>query len=744
MANGGRGGSGTLQVSDASVLIGAGGRLRLGGVAGGGSGALLLGPGTLHFGAGATFVINDNGALRFGGAPGANIEAGSIVGLGTLRNDGSIEFNQRDTALLEATVTGSGRIISTSGIATLTGENTYTGGTTIAGGTLQLGNGGTSGSILGNVTNNGTFAFNRSDALSFAGVISGSGAVNKTGSGTTILTGDSSYTGNTGIYSGALQVDGSIVSSAHVYDGATLSGTGTVGSAMVRSGGTLSPGSTTSGSGTLTVGGDLTFAAGSSYAVGIAGDGASDLTHVMGTASILGGVISVTALDAQSSYQNGQTYKILTSDTAVSGTFDDAVSKSAFLDANETYDAKNVYLTVSTKGADEVLFETVAETKNQMATAKALDTLEQSGPSLGLYNRLLMLSADEARNAFDQLSGEAHASAKAALVESSQFVRNAMNNRLRSASGTTPTLPVMAYGPETKTVPDAFDSFTPAAKPVDHGAWMQGYGSWDRYDGNGNAAGLDYTTGGFVTGVDGMVLDNWRLGFLAGYSRTTFDLNERSSSGQSDNYTLGAYTDTQWAMPQGALALRSGLAYTWSKVEMERLAYFSGFSDSLGSNYNAGTLQAHGELAYRWGDEETFLEPFANLAYVRVHTDSFMESGSTAAALSVGSDTLDTAFTTLGVRASKAFTLGGLMASAQGSIGWRHAYGDLATSSTNSFVGSSAFAVDGVPITKDAATIEAGLNFMVSSDATLGISYTGQFGNDAYENGFDAKFRVRF
>src|SRR5204862_486090 len=55
--------------------------------------------------------------------------------------------------------------------------NTYTGGTTVSGGTLQIGNGGTVGSITGNVTDNANLAFNRSDAVAFAGIISGSGSV---------------------------------------------------------------------------------------------------------------------------------------------------------------------------------------------------------------------------------------------------------------------------------------------------------------------------------------------------------------------------------------------------------------------------------------------------------------------------------------------------------------------------------------------------------------------------------------
>ena len=50
------------------------------------------------------------------------------------------------------------------------------GGTTIAAGTLQLGDGGADGSILGDVLDNGTLAFNRSDVATFAGTISGSGA----------------------------------------------------------------------------------------------------------------------------------------------------------------------------------------------------------------------------------------------------------------------------------------------------------------------------------------------------------------------------------------------------------------------------------------------------------------------------------------------------------------------------------------------------------------------------------------
>ncbi len=98
---------------------------------------------------------------------------------------------------------------NTAGTLILAGANTYTGATTISAGTLQIGDGGTTGSLaspaIGTVAGS-VLAFNRSNALTVGGLISGAGAVNQIGTGVTTLTGPNTYTGVTTLSAGTINL----------------------------------------------------------------------------------------------------------------------------------------------------------------------------------------------------------------------------------------------------------------------------------------------------------------------------------------------------------------------------------------------------------------------------------------------------------------------------------------------------------------------------------------------------------
>ena len=126
---------------------------------------------------------------------------------------GSLVFNHSDSQTFAPAIVGNGSVTQTgSGILTLLGDDGYSGGTTVSGGTLQVGNGGsgetlTSGTI--SLSNSAALVFNHSDALTYSGVIGGTGSLTKIGPGLlTLLGGSNAFTYNSGttISGGTLQI----------------------------------------------------------------------------------------------------------------------------------------------------------------------------------------------------------------------------------------------------------------------------------------------------------------------------------------------------------------------------------------------------------------------------------------------------------------------------------------------------------------------------------------------------------
>lgn len=103
------------------------------------------------------------------------------------------------------------------------------------------------------------------------------------------------------------------------------------------------------------------------------------------------------------------------------------------------------------------------------------------------------------------------------------------------------------------------------------------------------------------------------------------------------------------------------------------------------------------------------------------------------------------AFTTLGLRGSTTFDLAGANVTAKGMVSWRHAFGDVPPLSAMRFAGGgNAFTIGGLPIGRDAAVVEGGLDLALSPSAMLGVSYGGQFGSDFFDQSVRANLNVKF
>ena len=571
----------------------------------------------------------------------------------------------------------------------------------------------------------GTVEFNHTSTnYSFDAVLSGYGTIEQR-AGVTVLTADSSaFTGSTNVLGGRLAVNGSLANSlVTVSNGGTLGGTGTVGTLVVESGGIVGPGNSI---GTLTVSGAYTPASGSTFQTEIATNGTSDLLAVGGAAEIASGAqLQVVMTGAPASYVVGTQFIVLTA-TSVSGNYtltgDTVISP--FIHIVAEYDATHVYLDV----VQDAAFAASGGTRNQAAVAGGLDSLPGGSP---LFTAVTALPTNAAAlAAFDQLSGEEHASLKGSLIQDSGLLRQAALDRLRAAFGgvDAPAGAVFLYGE------------SGPVKPEGAAVWGRAFGAWGSNDGDGNAAGFSRNTQGFVFGIDALFAESFRAGFLAGYSRSSFDVDARASSGSSDDFHVGLYGGGQW----GPIGLRGGLAYSLHQIETSRNVAFGGFGNTLKGDYDAGTFQAFAEAGYRVDlTPAAAFEPFAGLALVDLHTNAFTETGGAAALSGAGSDTR-TAFTTLGLHGSYAFDLNGMPAAARGTIGWRHAFGDVTPLADLAFAGGSSFTVAGVPIARDAAVIEAGLDVSFSPNVKLSIAYDGQLAADARDNGFKSDLSWKF
>lgn len=408
------------------------------------SGGTTISSGTLQVGNGGT-----NGSL----------------GSGTISDNAALVFDHSDSIVLSNSISGTGSLTQGgTGMLTLVGTNTYSGPTLITSGTLQVGDGGTIGTLgTGAISNNSALVFNRSDSVVVSNTISGAGSLTQAGAGTIILVADNTYTGLTVISSGTLQVgnggtlgalgtgaisNNSMLIFDHTDDilvtnqisgigSLTQAGTGTLtltnvntysGGTWVENGGTLAvQDSHALGSGglnliegtlnldqtTVYVGGSYTQGADGTLEITIGGTNTtSGSTNsygrliVAGTAS-LGGTVSVVQANGYLPEHNDQ-FVLVTASNGVTGTFSTLTNNftySSLLSPKLVYGTDDVTLEWT-----QLSFVPYALTRNQRAVARDLNAVSSStiSSAAALINYLDNLSdlSNSLPVAFNEISPE--------------------------------------------------------------------------------------------------------------------------------------------------------------------------------------------------------------------------------------------------------------------------------------------------------------------------------------------------
>ena len=613
----------------------------------------------------------------------------AIEGPGLLRVDTDVAMNQAAGGIKvwdgpawddwTNDISGPGRLTkSGEGWLRLSGANTFA-GATVAGGTLEL---------------DGVNQLSR-DVLVDGGQLVLNGALM-----------DSDLTVRTGL----ARVRGVATGKTVVASNGLLTGDGTVGNTVVA--GTIAPGG---GYTTMSVNGDYFQLAGSALEVGIAPDGRNDALKVSGTAELEGGTVQVER--AAGTYLLGQQYRILSAEGGVSGRFAgvDNAAISPFLSLGLLYGARDVNLAVG-RGRS---FVTAAYTPNQLSVALALDA---AANNQGLPVVMTQLSPLQATAAFDQLSGEIHATARSVLAESSSGVRNSTVQRARHGQ-------------------DGFTSQADDDRRV--GAWVEVQNDGGHFAANGNSARTDYNGNVVLVGADWQfgADNNWLLGALLGGGRSDANARDRASHVDFKSGYAGLYGGYQI----GGLGLRAGWVAGRHDLDTRRDIRIPGYVDTPRASYTAKTNQPFIEAGYGFGVSRWEIEPYLQWAQAQTQADGFKESGG-AAALTGQSQKQTVNLYTGGVRfnANLSPSANQTWLSLRGGIGYRHATGDLLSSANVAWSNANSFTVWGAPIAENATVVDLGLGARLSTNSLLELGYTGQSSKDAYDQGLNARFSVQF
>lgn len=621
------------------------------------------------------------------------------------------------------------------GTLTIAGNATYTGGTTINGGALVLGNGGASGSVLGNITfcanaadpscdvsTNKTLAFNRSDISTYAGSITGPGQVVQMGTGATILSGTSNYSGPTIVDAGTLSVTGLISSSVTVNSGAALSGNGTVGSVIINANGLLAPAHPGS---VLTVQGSLTIATAGAYLVEI-NAGVADRVNVGGAAN-LGGNLLVALLGTNLVKQS---YLILNATGGITGTFAGVNNLPAGLQGSLTYDTNNAVLSLS---LNYNAFGNL--NANQQNVGNALSQFFNANGSIPVSY------VGFSPAALSQIAGEAATGSQQTTFQAmSQFITTLLDPFIDGRETAPAASPETGYADtasayassrttrseQERAAYAAVFTKAPLRQSYDPhwSVWASGFGGSQTTDGNG-AVGSNAATSrifGMTAGGDYLLSPRTIAGFALSGGGTNFSV-ANSGTGRSDLFQAGAYV----RHTAGAAYIAGALAYGWQDVTTDRMA----MAAKLHAEFNANALSGRVEGGYRLATRWMGVTPYAAGQFTSFWLPTYAETavfGGNAFALAYGAQTATDMRTELGVRADRSFALSTGLMTLRGRLAWAHDFNpDRNIAATFQSLPGASFVVNGAAQASESALTTASAEMAWRNGWSTLATFEGEF-----------------
>jgi autotransporter-associated beta strand protein len=469
-----------------------------------------------------------------------------------------------------------------------------------------------------------------SGSSTWSNAISGAGGLVKQGSGTLVLTEDSTYTGDTRVEGGVLELGNGMTGSDFVVGAAgTLRGRATIQGSVSNAGHVLA--SASSGT-TMQVAGNYAQAATGTLDAYL-GRG----LQVGGTATLDG---TLNVVGVASGYTASAREGILHADGGVSGAFATLTSSNTFMDATLEYDPDDVFLDITRLDvslASQSMGLTAASQSGAVRVEDAFRALD-AGAQATVAPAFLQAAgalqrtqgAASAERSLSSLSGELHATDAAIALLAADGGRRALESRL--------------------------DASRPA------GAWSA---SLDGRHGLGSAFGSDLR--GWALGQEFRSGDTtWGMGF----SRSEGTLwnsgrRDRSHDVQAEGQLYAARTG------DGGGYLLGRAAFGRMQRDLQREIVLGASDYGVDSRYADRYWTASLQAGQRFGAFGGTLVPYAGVQVLELQRGAFAEDGAAGFGLRAEASRFARSQGLLGTRYARGWRIGGALLDLHARAEWQ-------------------------------------------------------------------------
>ncbi|UQZ89440.1 hypothetical protein C4J81_09610 [Deltaproteobacteria bacterium Smac51] len=540
-----------------------------------------------------------------------------------------------------------------------------------------------------------------------------------------------SVTGGDYVFRGGSIIGDALGSSLVGHSGQlTISG----GSAQFQGKSSFAGGATVKSGGKLALSGpsaemaaDVAVESGGLYSLGLGGTLNGNLKMLSGSLLSVAGAATQTVtgtadlssgLKARLDYMTWMTGEKVTLLTAADlvGTFKEQALSTAAFSGRLVVDGDKLNLEVL-EGPGDNPGSVVGGSSNQQSTINAVGSMADGHP---LKNILLLATKEEARRAADLLSGEGQDGTASALMGRQRGFGSGLGQRISKK-----------FKGNYRTAPASGDGETGGS------LWAEIGAGESKIKGGSGTAEAKISGPQIALGMEGQTGEGWLGGLSLTYADLESKVDGRNYKSDIDALGLNFWGGRDFRIGSGRLRALAGLGLTRYEMESKRKVAFGGFYDRLKADHTARGLDIFGEISYNFQTGEWLsLEPFANLAYNRLHFKGYSENGGPAA-LKYEAETQSGFSGVLGLRglaeASEEVEIGL-------SLGWRHNFGDLDWSSGRAFRdGSDSFLVKGAGADRNALETGLDLNLGLTERVGLILSYDGLYGSNEQSHGGSAR-----